>query len=473
MVPEWFPWSDARKISSLVDFTQRFSSSARKSSRRPLLDEVSRSLREAVARLLVPGRLSTSPRSFARHHRPRAARSERLSDARATSRHAERHPRFSQSPLRRRPRRSHQRPCRPRARCDGPPRRPPRGAGHTRCAPARRLRIALRLLPRRARPLRGRGLQPHRGRPSRPPVSGDPRDAGLRGGPPDHGEAPRSPLDGGQPPRGARVGPREEEGGGREDRRAALATARRPAIRPEASGTPARGRTAGGAPSDARAVPLVPPLTAAALPATVLAAPALPARPAAVAPLSPDRYKLQLTIGGETLEKLRLAQDMLGHAIPSGDEAAILDRAFTALLEDLAKQKFADTRKPRRSRGTKPGTRSRRRPRSSVPSGCATSGGARSWRRAATAATSAGSWSSITSTRMSWEANRASIGSPFAVGATTTTRAGSTSASAGVRTVARGCARTRHRMGRSMIAGTGRARCPRPAASQSDMARNT
>jgi hypothetical protein len=80
-----------------------------------------------------------------------------------------------------------------------------------------------------------------------------------------------------------------------------------------------------------------------------------PIRPAAVTPLSPDRYKLQLTIGGETLEKLRLAKDMLGHAIPSGADAAILDRAFTALLVELAKKKFADTPRPRRSRGSKRG----------------------------------------------------------------------------------------------------------------------
>jgi len=80
-------------------------------------------------------------------------------------------------------------------------------------------------------------------------------------------------------------------------------------------------------------------------------------RPAAVEPLSPDRYKLQLTIGGDTLEKLRLAKDMLGHAIPSGDDAAILDRALTVLLVDLAKKKFGDTPRPRRSRGAKPGAR--------------------------------------------------------------------------------------------------------------------
>jgi hypothetical protein len=76
-----------------------------------------------------------------------------------------------------------------------------------------------------------------------------------------------------------------------------------------------------------------------------------------VTPLSPDRYKLQLTIGGDTLEKLRLAKDMLSHAIPSGDDAAVLDRALTALLVELAKKKFADTRRPRRSRARDPRAR--------------------------------------------------------------------------------------------------------------------
>jgi hypothetical protein len=74
-------------------------------------------------------------------------------------------------------------------------------------------------------------------------------------------------------------------------------------------------------------------------------------------PLSPDRYKLQLTINGETLEKLRLAKDMLRHAIPSGDEAEILDRALTALLAELARRKFAATERPRDSRGGTQGSR--------------------------------------------------------------------------------------------------------------------
>ena len=68
---------------------------------------------------------------------------------------------------------------------------------------------------------------------------------------------------------------------------------------------------------------------------------------AAVTPLSPERYKLQVTISGETLEKMRLAKDTLSHAVPTGDDAAILARAFDALLEKLAKQKFAATDQPR------------------------------------------------------------------------------------------------------------------------------
>jgi hypothetical protein len=73
---------------------------------------------------------------------------------------------------------------------------------------------------------------------------------------------------------------------------------------------------------------------------------------AVVTPLSPERYKLQVTISGETLEKMRLAKDTLSHAIPTGDDAAILSRAFDALLEQLARQKFAATEKPRVSQGT-------------------------------------------------------------------------------------------------------------------------
>jgi hypothetical protein len=81
-----------------------------------------------------------------------------------------------------------------------------------------------------------------------------------------------------------------------------------------------------------------------------------PPRPA-VAPLAPDRYAIRFTASASTCEKLRLAQDMLRHAVPSGDMAEIIDRALTVLLEDLARKKFAQTDRPRASRGTAPGSR--------------------------------------------------------------------------------------------------------------------
>jgi hypothetical protein len=88
------------------------------------------------------------------------------------------------------------------------------------------------------------------------------------------------------------------------------------------------------------------------------AAPVLPhpRRSAEVTPLSPDRYRYQLTIGGATLEKLRLAKDMLRHALPAGDDEAILDRALTALLAGLAREKFGAAEKTGSSGEAAPGS---------------------------------------------------------------------------------------------------------------------
>jgi hypothetical protein len=72
--------------------------------------------------------------------------------------------------------------------------------------------------------------------------------------------------------------------------------------------------------------------------------------PAEVTPLSPDRYRYQLTMGGATLEKLRLAQEMLRHALPSGDDEILIDRALTLLLEDLARRRFGSEESARPTR---------------------------------------------------------------------------------------------------------------------------
>jgi hypothetical protein len=97
---------------------------------------------------------------------------------------------------------------------------------------------------------------------------------------------------------------------------------------------------------------------AAASPVLSAAVPPPPSRYSpVVTPLAPDRYHITFTATAETREKLQLAQDLLRHAIPSGDTAAIIDRALTALLADLARQKFAATDRPRASRGTAKGSR--------------------------------------------------------------------------------------------------------------------
>ncbi|HET7695578.1 MAG TPA: HNH endonuclease signature motif containing protein [Vicinamibacterales bacterium] len=70
-------------------------------------------------------------------------------------------------------------------------------------------------------------------------------------------------------------------------------------------------------------------------------APRVPTRPPApVTPLAPQRFKVQLTIGQETHDKLRRVQDLLRHCVPSGDPAVIFDRALTLLLRDLERRKL-------------------------------------------------------------------------------------------------------------------------------------
>ncbi len=67
---------------------------------------------------------------------------------------------------------------------------------------------------------------------------------------------------------------------------------------------------------------------------------------ARVAPLSPERFALQVTIGQGTYDKLRRAQELLGHAVPSGDVAQVLDRALDALLAQLERRKCSATSRP-------------------------------------------------------------------------------------------------------------------------------
>ncbi len=64
-------------------------------------------------------------------------------------------------------------------------------------------------------------------------------------------------------------------------------------------------------------------------------------------PLSPRRYKLQVTIGQEARDALAELTDLLAHQIPDGDPAAIVERALHALVEQSRKKKTAQTDRPR------------------------------------------------------------------------------------------------------------------------------
>ena len=66
---------------------------------------------------------------------------------------------------------------------------------------------------------------------------------------------------------------------------------------------------------------------------------------------------MQFTVSGEMYEKLRRVQSLLRHTIPSGDPAAIFDRALTLLLVDLERKKLAATDRPRTPRASSPGSR--------------------------------------------------------------------------------------------------------------------
>lgn len=82
-----------------------------------------------------------------------------------------------------------------------------------------------------------------------------------------------------------------------------------------------------------------------------------PAHRPVVAPLAPERFRVQFTVGKDTNEKLRQVQDLLRREIPSGDPGAIFDRALTLLLQDIARRKLAETTAPRPGRPADPRSR--------------------------------------------------------------------------------------------------------------------
>ena len=67
-----------------------------------------------------------------------------------------------------------------------------------------------------------------------------------------------------------------------------------------------------------------------------------------MAPLAPERFKLQLTISRKTRERLEEARGLLAHQVPDGDLAEVVDRALDALVRELRRKKYAETEAPRK-----------------------------------------------------------------------------------------------------------------------------
>ena len=79
----------------------------------------------------------------------------------------------------------------------------------------------------------------------------------------------------------------------------------------------------------------------------------VPPPPSRLAPLTPERYALQVTLAKATHDKLRRAQALLSHTVPSGDIAAVLDRALDALIERVGKRRHGATSRPAVKRASK------------------------------------------------------------------------------------------------------------------------
>ena len=119
-----------------------------------------------------------------------------------------------------------------------------------------------------------------------------------------------------------------------------------------------------GAPDDPPAT--APPGPAEERPTSVIVEEQLAARPvqavanrARVVPLSPERFAVQFTLSKHAHDRLRHAQELLSHAIPSGDIAAVVEWMIEAVIPQLERHKFAATTKPRAARrhSATPGTR--------------------------------------------------------------------------------------------------------------------
>ena len=73
--------------------------------------------------------------------------------------------------------------------------------------------------------------------------------------------------------------------------------------------------------------------------------------------MAPEKYALQMTIPQSTHDKLRRAQDLLGHDVAFKDLPGVIDLALDELIAKLEKRKFAACSRPRKTARPTSGTR--------------------------------------------------------------------------------------------------------------------
>jgi hypothetical protein len=72
-------------------------------------------------------------------------------------------------------------------------------------------------------------------------------------------------------------------------------------------------------------------------------------RPAVVTPLSPARYKIQITASAELRDKLERLRALMRSSVPDGDLATIIEEAVSEKLQRLESKRFGKTKAPRKS----------------------------------------------------------------------------------------------------------------------------
>ena len=72
-------------------------------------------------------------------------------------------------------------------------------------------------------------------------------------------------------------------------------------------------------------------------------------QPQRIAPLAENRYEVRFTADKVLRDKIERARDLLRHRHPNGDLAAVMQRAFDALIGQLEKERMGASKRPQRN----------------------------------------------------------------------------------------------------------------------------